>query len=52
MSMNITVAQAIEQDAGIERHRLPPLTAGIVIFGLSLLCWAPIVLPIFTFLHH
>jgi hypothetical protein len=52
MSVNILANESIERTASDERDRLPTLTAGVVIFGLSLLCWAALLLPVYTFVHH
>jgi hypothetical protein len=52
MSVNTLVSEGIERNTGDEHDRLPRLTAGMVILGLSLLCWVPLLLPIYAFLHH
>jgi hypothetical protein len=52
MSVNTLVTENIERNVRDEEGRLPVLTAGIAIFGLSLLCWAPLLLPVFSYLHH
>ena len=52
MSVNTLVSEGIERNARDENYRLPPVTAGMVILGLSLLSWVPLLLPIYAFLHH
>jgi hypothetical protein len=52
MSVNTLATQSLGEDQRADAERLPALTAGIAIFGLSLLCWVPLVLPFVAFLHH
>jgi hypothetical protein len=52
MTVNTLVTENIGQAATGDADRLPPLTAGVVIFGLSLLCWAPLLLPVIALFHR
>jgi len=52
MSVNTVLTKRFGQEGHTEAERLPPLTAGFAIVGLSLLCWAPLLLPLVAFLHR
>ncbi|HUC12733.1 MAG TPA: hypothetical protein VL985_20245 [Stellaceae bacterium] len=52
MSINVLAAEQIEPGSKGEAERLPVLTAGLLIFGLSLLCWLPLLLPIIALVHR
>jgi hypothetical protein len=51
MNVNTVATDRIAQNPNGEAERLPVLTAGIVILGLALLCWFPLLLPILAFVH-
>jgi hypothetical protein len=52
MSVDTLAADRTEQHLHGGEERLPPLTAGIVVIGLALLCWVPLLLPIIAFFHR
>jgi hypothetical protein len=52
MSVNTLVTEQLGQDRFTDAERLPALTAGFAIVGLSLLCWLPLLLPLIVFLHR
>src|SRR5579871_3042023 len=49
MTANILVNGESEQGQAGTAERLPPVTAGLVIFALSALCWLPLMLPFVVF---
>jgi hypothetical protein len=52
MSVNTFATGSAERHLSDVEDRLPAFTAGVVIFGLSLLCWIPLLLPVVAFFHH
>lgn len=52
MSVNSLVTERFVQERHDDAERLPALTAGIAIVGLSLLCWAALLMPLVAFLHY
>ena len=49
MTANILVNGESEQGQAGTAERLPPVTAGLVNFALSALCWLPLMLPFVVF---
>jgi hypothetical protein len=52
MSVDAVTTERFRQENHAAEERLPPLTAGFAIVGLSLLCWVPLLLPLVAFLHR
>jgi hypothetical protein len=52
MAVNTLATDDMDQYRADQVDRLPPLTAGLAIFGLSLLCWLPLLLPALVLLHR
>jgi hypothetical protein len=52
MAVNTLVTESIEGHGTGKPDRLPALTAGMAIFGLSLLCWTPLLLLIVALVHR
>jgi hypothetical protein len=51
-TVNTFLAESIEERSADKSDRLPALTAGMAIFGLSLLCWMPLLLLIEALVHR